>query len=43
VLRALTWRLLATLITATVAFVLTGQLALAAVIGGLDAAVKLVA
>jgi uncharacterized membrane protein len=43
VLKALTWQLLATLITATIAFVVTGQLALAAVIGGFDTAVKLVA
>lgn len=41
--KALSWRLFATVITVTVAFALTGELAFAAKIGALDTAIKLVA
>ena len=41
-LKTISWRLLATLITATVVFVITGRLDYAAVVGGIDILVKLI-
>lgn len=41
--KTLTWRIIATLITASIVYILTGKFELAATIGILDAAVKTVA
>lgn len=41
--KTLTWRVIATLITASIVYILTGKFELAATIGLLDAAVKTVA
>lgn len=41
-LKTISWRLLATLVTATVVFVITGRLDYAAVVGGIDILVKLI-
>lgn len=41
--KTLTWRIIATMITASIVFILTGKFELAATIGLLDAAVKTMA
>jgi len=39
--KAISWRVIASVITATVAYAVTGKLELALLVGGLDTAVKL--
>ena len=41
--KAISWRIVATLITGTIAFFLTGSLALAGGIAGIDSGLKIVA
>lgn len=41
--KALTWRVIATLITAIVAFLITGRFEVAVSIGALDAVIKIIA
>lgn len=42
-LKTITWRVIATIITASIALSLTGSIGMACEIGGLDATIKMIA
>ncbi|GAG14196.1 unnamed protein product [marine sediment metagenome] len=42
IVKAITWRAIATITTMTIVFIVTGKLALAGVVGGFDLTIKLI-